>query len=143
MCESVLQVCARVVGNDATVTWAAAQLSTFELNVGMPVIAHAVLESCRLLAAVVELFQKRCVDGIRADQERCAGMIEHSLAMVTSLVPKIGYLKAAEIAKESAATGKTIRELCREKGVLPDSELESALDPATMTRPGGTVGGGR
>ena len=138
MCEAVLQVCARVIGNDAVVTWAAAQLSNFELNVGMPVIAHAMLESCRLLANVVEVFRKRCVEGIRANQNRAAGMIEQSLAMVTALVPKIGYLAAAAIAKESAATGKTIRELCRSKSILSDAELAAILDPISMTKPGGT-----
>jgi fumarate hydratase, class II len=138
ICESVLQVCAQVIGNDAIVTWAATQLSNFQLNVGMPVIAHAMLESCRLLAAVVELFRKRCVEGIKANKDRCAGMIEHSLAMVTALVPKLGYLEAAEIAKESAATGKTIRELCLAKGVLPEAELKALLSPAAMTRPGGS-----
>jgi fumarate hydratase class II len=142
ICESVLQVCARVIGNDATVTWAAAQLSTFELNVGMPVIAHSILESCRLLASVVEVFRARCVEGIKANKERCAELIEHSLAMVTALVPKLGYLKAAEIAKESAASGKTIRELCLAMGVLPEAELNELLDPVAMTRPGGTGSAG-
>jgi fumarate hydratase class II len=142
MCEAVLQVCARVIGNDAVVTWAAAQLSTFELNVGMPVIAHAMLESCRLLASVVEVFRTRCVEGLKANKERCQELIEHSMAMVTALVPKIGYLAAAEIAKESAATGKTIRELCAEKAVLPEAELKAVLDPAAMTKPGGTGSAG-
>jgi fumarate hydratase class II len=142
MCEAVLQVCARVIGNDAVVTWAAAQLSNFELNVGMPVIAHAMLESCRLLANVVEVFRTRCVEGIRANHERAVGMIEQSLAMVTALVPKIGYLAAAEIAKESAATGKTIRELCHAKAILPEAELNAILDPVSMTKPGGTGSAG-
>ncbi len=137
MCEAVLQVCARVIGNDATVTWAAAQLSNFDLNVGMPVIAHAMLESIRLLTNVVEIFRKRCVEGIVANKERCAELIEYSMAMVTSLVPVIGYDKSAEIAKESAKTGKTVRQLCREKKVLPDDQLAAALDPVEMTKPGG------
>jgi fumarate hydratase class II len=137
MCEAVLQVCARVIGNDAVVTWAAAQLSNFELNVGMPVIAHAVLESCRLLANVVEVFRTRCIDGLVANKERCNELIEYSMAMVTSLVPKIGYLAAADIAKESAKTGRTVRELCLEKKILPEAELNAALDPVEMTKPGG------
>jgi fumarate hydratase class II len=137
MSEAVLQVCARVIGNDATVTWAAAQLSNFELNVGMPVIACAMLESIRLLTNVVEIFRKRCVEGIVANKERCAELIEYSMAMVTSLVPAIGYDKSAEIAKESAKTGKTVRQLCREKKVLPDDQLAAALDPIAMTKPGG------
>ena len=137
MSEAVLQVCARVIGNDATITWAAAQLSNFELNVGMPVIAHAMLESIRLLTNVVELFRKRCIEGIVAKKERCAELIEYSMAMVTSLVPIIGYDLSAEIAKESAKTGKTVRQICREKKVLPEDQLAAALDPADMTKPGG------
>ena len=137
MSEAVLQVCARVIGNDATITWAAAQLSNFELNVGMPVIAHAMLESIRLLTNVVELFRKRCIAGIVAKKERCAELIEYSMAMVTSLVPIIGYDLSAEIAKESAKTGKTVRQICREKKVLPEDQLAAALDPADMTKPGG------
>ena len=137
MSEAVLQVCARVIGNDATVTWAAAQLSNFELNVGMPVIAHAMLESIRLLTNVVEIFRKRCVEGIIAKKERCNELIEYSMAMVTSLVPVIGYDKSAEIAKESAKTGKTVRQLCREKKILPEDQLDAALDPVEMTKPGG------
>ena len=137
MSEAVLQVCARVIGNDATVTWAAAQLSNFDLNVGMPVIAHAMLESIRLLTNVVEIFRKRCVEGIVANKERCAELIEYSMAMVTSLVPVIGYDKSAEIAKESAKTGKTVRQLCIEKNVLPEDQLAAALDPVEMTKPGG------
>ncbi len=142
MCEAVIQVCSRVIGNDATVTWAAAQLGNFELNVGMPVIAFAVLESCRLLANVIEIFRERCVEGIEADEERCASLIEGSMAMVTALVPKIGYMAAADIAKESATTGKTVREICREKKVLPEEELETLLSPVAMTKPGGTGSAG-
>ena len=142
MSEAVLQVCARVIGNDATVTWAAAQLSNFELNVGMPVIAHAMLESIRLLTNVVEIFRTRCVVGIVAKKERCAELIEYSMAMVTSLVPIIGYDLSAEIAKESAKTGKTVRQLCREKKVLPEDQLAAALDPVEMTKPGGEGAGG-
>ena len=142
MCESVMQVCARVIGNDATVTWAGAQLSQFELNVGMPVMAHAVLESCRLLANVVDVFRTRCVEGIQANKERCAELVEYSMAMVTSLAPIIGYDKAAEIAKASAKTGKTVRELCTEMAVLPPGELAKALDPFEMTKPGGSGAAG-
>jgi fumarate hydratase class II len=77
------------------------------------------------------------VIGIEANEERCRELVELSMAMVTSLAPKIGYDRAAEIAKESAKTGKTVRELCREKNVLPADELERALDPVAMTEPGG------
>ncbi len=142
MCESVMQVCTRVFGNDATVTWAAAN-GNFELNVMMPVLAHAMLESCRLLANVVDVFREKCVEGIKPNVARCGELVEYSMAMVTSLAPIIGYDRAAEIAKESAKTGKTVREICREMKVLPEAELEKALDPVAMTKPGGegTAGG--
>ncbi len=137
MSEAVMQVCAKIIGNDATVTWAAANLANFELNVGMPVIAQCMLESVRLLTNVINIFRERCVEGIKANAARCAELVEYSMAMVTSLVPLIGYDRAAEIAKESARTGKTVRELCREQKVLPEEELNKALDPAEMTKPGG------
>ncbi|MHA3775248.1 class II fumarate hydratase [Verrucomicrobiota bacterium sgz303538] len=137
MSEAVMQVCCKVLGNDATVTWAAAQMSNFELNVGMPVIAQSMLESVRLLANVVDVFREKCVEGIEANKERCNELVEYSMAMVTSLVPHIGYDRSAEIAKESAKTGRTVRELCREKQVLPEAELNKALDPEEMTKPGG------
>ena len=137
MSEAVLQVCAKVIGNDATVTWAAVNLSNFELNVGMPVIARCMLESVRLLTNVVNIFREKCVEGIRANVARCNELVEYSMAMVTSLVPFVGYDRAAEIAKESAKTGRTVREICRERQILPEAELEKALDAAAMTAPGG------
>ena len=136
ICESVMQVCARVFGNDATVTWAAAN-GNFELNVMMPVLAHAMLESCRLIANVADVFREKCIEGLQANVARCNELVEYSMAMVTSLAPIIGYDKAAEIAKESAKTGRTVRELCREKNILPEAELTAALNPIEMTKPGG------
>src|SRR5712692_2915873 len=137
MCESMMMVCAQVIGNDAAITWSGAN-GNFELNVMMPVMAHDLLESIRLLANVVDAFWEKCVRGIVANKERCRELVELSMAIVTSLVPKIGYDRAAEIAKESARTGKTVREICREKKVLPEKELNRALDPISMTEPGGT-----
>jgi fumarate hydratase class II len=137
MSEAVMQVCCKVMGNDATVTWAAANLSNFELNVGMPVIAYSMLESIRLLSNVANVFRERCVEGITANTERCAELVEYSMAMVTSLAPLIGYDRAAEIAKESAKTGRTVRQICQEQKVLPEDELNKALDPVEMTKPGG------
>lgn len=137
LCESLMMVCAQVFGNDTAVTWAGAN-GNFELNVMMPVMAHNLLESIRLLGNAVDAFTEKCVVGIEANEERCRELVELSMAMVTSLAPKIGYDRAAEIAKESAKTGKTVRELCREKKILPESELQAALDPVAMTEPGGT-----
>jgi fumarate hydratase class II len=136
MCESVMMVSAQVIGNDTCITWAGAN-GNFELNVMMPVMAHNLLESIRLLANVVDVFCEKCVRGIVANKERCRELIELSMAMATSLAPKIGYDRAAEIAKESAKTGRTVREIAREKKVLPEKDLEHALDPIKMTEPGG------
>ena len=137
MCEALMQACAQVFGGDATITWAAAAGSSFELNVMMPVLAHNFLENVRILANAVRAFTEKCVRGITANAARCAELVEYSMAMVTSLAPIIGYDRAAEIAKESAKTGKTVRELCTEQQVLPAAELAAALDPVEMTKPGG------
>jgi len=136
ICESAMQVCAQVIGNDAAIAWAGAN-GNLELNVMMPVMAHNILESMRLLTNVIRVLQDKCIAGITANRQRCNELVEYSMAMVTSLAPKIGYDRAAEIAKESVATGKTVRQLCREKQVLPEAELDHALDPVEMTKPGG------
>ena len=134
--ESLLQVCAQVFGNDTAVHWGGAN-GILELNVMMPMMAHNVLESLRLLTNAVRAFEEKCVVGISAKPARCNELIEYSLAMVTSLAAIIGYDKAAEIAKESATTGKTVRQLCIEKKFLTDQELKRVLDPEQMTKPGG------
>jgi fumarate hydratase class II len=141
MCESMMMVCAQVFGNDNCITWAGAN-GNFELNVMMPVMAHNLLESIRLLANASDSLAEKCVEGIVANRERCAELVEQSMAMVTSLAPRIGYDRAAEIAKESARTGKTVREICLGKKVLPEPELKLVLDPIAMTEPGGTGSGG-
>jgi len=142
MCEALMQVCAQVIGNDVTISWCGAN-GNFELNVMMPVLAHNILESVRLLAGAVTLFADRCVDGIVANKARCEELVEYSMAMVTSLAPIIGYDHAAQIAKESARTGRTVRAICEEQKVLPANQLAAVLDPVEMTRPGGegTAGG--
>ena len=136
ICESVMQVCAQVFGNDTAVYWAGAN-GNLELNVMMPVMAHNVLESSRLLTNVIRIFRDKCVGGVVANSARCAELVELSMAMVTSLAPIIGYDRAAEIAKESAKTGKTVRTICMERHILPEAELALAMDPVTMTKPGG------
>ena len=141
LCESMMMVCAQVFGNDTCITWAGAN-GNLELNTMMPVMAHDLLESIRLLGNVAEAFVEKCVIGIEANKERCHELVELSMAMVTSLVPRIGYDRAAEIAKESVRTGKTVRQICREKKILPENELNAALDPVAMTEPGGTGAGG-
>ena len=139
--ESVLMVAAQVVGNDAAIT-IAGMSGVFELNVMMPLIAYDLLQSIEILAHVSRLLAEKCVAGIEGNRERCEELVERSLAMVTALVPKIGYDAAAEIAKESMRTGKTVRELCRERNVLPEAELAEALDPRGQTEGGIHAGGG-
>jgi fumarate hydratase class II len=131
-----MQVCAQVLGNDTAICWGGAN-GNLELNVMMPMMAHNLLESIRLLTNVVHIFQEKCIAGITANRERANELVEYSMAMVTSLAPIIGYDRAAEIAKESARTGRTVREICREWKVLPEAELNKALDPIEMTKPGG------
>jgi fumarate hydratase class II len=132
-------VCAQVVGNDAAIT-VAGMSGVFELNVMMPVLAYDLLQSIEILAAAARLLAERSIDGIQPRRERAAELVEMSFALVTSLAPKIGYDAAAAIAKEAAATGRTVREVARAKKVLPDDELDRVLDPWAMTE-GGIVGG--
>ena len=139
--EAVLMVAAQVVGNDATIA-VAGMSGVFELNVMMPVLAYNLLQSIEILANAGRLLAERCVEGIEANVARCEELVEKSLAMVTSLVPEIGYDRAAEIAKESVKTGATVRELARQKEVLPPAELDRALDPWGMTEGGIHAGGG-
>jgi fumarate hydratase, class II len=135
MCESLMQVAARVIGNDATVTLSGATGGNFQLNIMMPVMGHAVLESIAIMASGVNAFIDFCIDGLEANPEGCERGVEQSLSMVTSLNPLIGYEVAAKLAKDAFKTGKTIRELCREQGVLPEATLQDALDPWKMTEP--------
>jgi fumarate hydratase class II len=135
MCESMMQVAARVLGNDQTLTLSGAAGGQFQLNIMMPVMGHATLESIRLMAAASRAFVDFCAEGMEANAEACAASVEKSLSMVTSLNPFIGYEAAAKMAKTAFATGKTIRELCREQGVLPESTLDEALNPMRMTQP--------
>ncbi len=135
MAEMLIQVCAQVIGNDTAVMLACRE-SFFELNVGMPLMTHNMLESIRLLTSAVGVFTERCVSGIEANEPRCAELIEGSLAMCTSLAPRIGYDQAAAIAKEAYASGKTVRQVALEKKVLPPGELAKTLDPMSMTEPG-------
>jgi len=132
--ESVTQVSAHVIGNDAAIT-IGGQAGNFELNVMMPMMAHNILESIRLLSNVSTVFVEKCIEGIKADKKRCEEMIEKSLAMCTSLAPIIGYDNAAAIAKEAFATGKTVRQVAMEKSVLPEKELNKVLDLWSMTEP--------
>jgi fumarate hydratase class II len=133
--ESLLMAAAQVIGNDVTVT-IGGQSGILELNVMMPVMAHNILESIRLLAASASNLADRCVLGIQANEERCNELIEKSLAMCTALAPEIGYDAAAAIARESYKTGRTVREIVMAKKILPAKRLKEILDPLRMTKPG-------
>ena len=137
--EATLMVCAQVVGNDATVAWAGAS-GSFELNVMMPVMARAVLESIRLLSNSSRVLADRCVAGITANEDRMRNYAESSPSVVTPLNKYIGYENAAKVAKKALAEEKTIREVVVEmgfveKGVLTEAQLDEALDVARMTHP--------
>jgi fumarate hydratase, class II len=133
--EAMTQVCAQVIGNDATVAFAGSQ-GNFELNVYLPVIARNVLESIRLLANVTQLFADRAVAGIAADVERCRAYAESSPSLGTSLNPYIGYEAATEVVKESIKTGRSVREIVVERGLLSDEDVDRALHVLGMTEGG-------
>lgn len=138
--EAVAMVCAQVIGADVAIT-VGGQSGNFELNVMKPMIAHNLLSSISILANVSRLLADRCVKGIKANKAIAEGFIEKSLAMCTALAPKVGYDKAAEIAKEAYATGKTVRQVVLEKKMLSEKELETLLDARAMTEPGMTLDG--
>ncbi len=132
--ESLAQVCAQVVGNDAAIAFGGAS-GLLNLNVMLPVIAHNLLESEAILASSVRMFADKCIAGLEANREKCSKQIEWSMSMVTSLAPVIGYDRAAEIAKQAVKEGKTVRQVCLEQNVLPEDELDKFLDPSTMLHP--------
>jgi len=132
--ECLNMVAMQVIGNDTTVALAV-QAGQLELNVFMPTIAHNVLFSMEILKNFLPVFTERCVRGIRADAARCRRYFESSVGLATLLNQHIGYAKAAEIAKESVRTGKTLRELILEKGLMTAAQLEKALDPKRVTEP--------
>ncbi|MDQ2999946.1 MAG: class II fumarate hydratase [Fibrobacterota bacterium] len=129
--EALLQACVQVIGNDAAITFAGAS-GNFELNVMMPLMANSLLQSLQILTHAVAAFEEKCVAGLEADVERCKATLDRSLAMVTSLVPRIGYDNAASLAKEAHVTGKTIRQVAQEKGILRPEELNALLDPSKL-----------
>jgi fumarate hydratase class II len=132
--ESLAQVCAQAIGNDAAITFGGAS-GLLDLNVMLPVMAHNLLESERLLANAARMFADKCIAGLQANVEKCAEQIEWSMSMVTALTPKIGYNKAAKIAKQAIIEGKTVRQLCLDMNILSEDELNMLLDPSSMLHP--------
>lgn len=132
MAEMMNMVCFQVMGNDTTISYAC-QASQLELNVMMPLIAYNLISSVDILANAVAAFTEKCVNGIEADEERCRAYAEATLAMATALNPVIGYSSAAEISKEAYRTGKTVKDLAVEKGILTEKQAKRVLDPVKLT----------
>ena len=132
--ESLLQVCAQVIGNDAAIT-VAGQSSHFELNMMLPLVAHNLLQSISLLANGSRNFTDRCSRDLRAG-DRGPALLESGLAIATALAPAIGYDAAAKIAKEAADSGETVFEVARRRTKLSEDELRRVLDPARLVEPG-------
>ncbi len=132
--ESLIQVCAQVIGNDSAITLGGLS-GNFELNVMMPLMAYNILQSIRLLANAIDNFSNRCIKGLEANRERCEEMIEKSLALATALTSKIGYDEAARIAKKAYESGKTIRQIVEEEGLFSKEDLQLLFDTRTMTAP--------
>jgi len=135
MCEAMMMVAARVMGNHTTVT-IAGQRGNFELNVMMPVLAQALLESITLLSNVARTFADRCVKGIEVNEPRAKELLEKNPSIATALNPYVGYDKATEVAKEAARKGLSVRDVVEEKGLLKPEEINEALDVRAMTEPG-------
>jgi aspartate ammonia-lyase len=131
----VNQVCFQVIGCDMTIC-TAAESGQLELNVMMPVIAWNAIHASTILRESMKVLSARCVDGIQADPQRCRELLDRSTAVATALNPYIGYAKTAEIAKESVKTGRPIREIVLERGLLDARQLDRILSAEAMTQPG-------
>ncbi len=135
MSEAMMMVCARVMGNHVTIT-VGGQHGNFELNVMMPVMAHAMLESISILAGGCNAFRVNCLAGIEADRDRCRELLELNPSIATALNSAIGYDQAAKVAKKSASERKSVREAAKEMGLLTDAQLDEYLNVRDMTEPG-------
>jgi aspartate ammonia-lyase len=133
--ESINQIAFKVIGND-TVISIAAQSGQLELNPFLPVIADNLFEILDLIRNGLEIFINRCIKGIRADEKRCRELVENSFTLVTALTSHIGYDKASELAKKCIESGRALREVIIEDGILDEESLNSILNPIDMTKPG-------
>ncbi len=131
--EAVCMVAAQVIGNDVAIT-VAGQSGQLELNVMMPLIAYDLLQSIELEANAAKALAEKCIEGTKADEERCRRLAERSLALITAIAPRIGYDRAAEIAKEAAESDKSVREMILEKGLMSEEEVAKALDLRRLAR---------
>jgi fumarate hydratase class II len=139
--EVVAMVAAQVTGNDVAIT-IGGQSGSFELNVMLPLIAHNLLQSITLLANASRALADRAIDGLKPNRAHMEELLERNAILVTALAPQIGYDRAAQIAKQAQAEGRRVRDVARELGVLPDRQLEDALDTRAMTEGGFRGGGG-
>ncbi len=135
MAEMLAMVCFQVVGCDMTVLMAA-QAGQLELNVMMPVVAFNLLHEMEIMTNALDVFSKYCIHGLRANEQRCRDYAESSLSLVTALNPHIGYAKAAEVAKESLRSGKSLRTIVLEQGLMSSEQLDEVLNLRKMTEPG-------
>jgi len=135
MSEAMMMVGARVMGNAVTIT-VGGQHGNFELNVMMPVMAHAMLESIEALSGVLDAFRERCLEGITANRERARELLEKNPAIATALNAEIGYDMASKVAKKSAAEGRSVREVLLEMDLIPEERIDEVLDVRSMTEPG-------
>ena len=132
--ESMAQVCAQVMGNDATIAFGGAS-GLLDLNVMLPIMAHNLLESETILSSACMMFSDKCIAGLQGNAETCEKQIAWSMSMVTSLAPVIGYDKASQLAKQAVQEGKTVRQLCLELKLMDEEQLNTLLDPTSMLHP--------
>lgn len=137
--EAVTQAAWRVVGHDAAITWACAS-GNLELNAFLPLVADALLDAVGLLTRSCRALRERCVDGLEADAARCRAHVEGATALATALVPRLGHERAAELAAEARKTGRSVRELCLEQGLLTVADLDEVLTPEAVCRLGDPQG---
>jgi len=135
LCEAMMMVCARVMGNTTTIT-VGGQHGNFELNVMMPIMTFSLLESIQIMTGALDAMRTRCIEGIEANRERCRELLELNPSIATALNAAIGYDKASQIAKKAAHEHRSVRDVAREMNVLSDEELDHYLNVRSMTEPG-------
>ena len=133
-CEAVTMVCVKVIGNHNGITMAGSH-GHFELNVFKPLIIHNILQSIEIMSDSAKTFALYCVRGLKADTKRIKYLLDNSLMLVTALAPKIGYDKAAKIAKEAHKKGTTLKDQVIKSGVLTEKEYDKIMNPMLMTKP--------
>lgn len=135
MAEVVSQVAFKVIGNDVTITLAS-EAGQFELNVMEPVLVSSLLDSVKMMTNVMDVFNRYCVQGITANENQMKRQVENSVGIITAINPHVGYEAASSVAKEAISSGRPVREICEERGILTGEELDIILDAFEMTKPG-------